>query len=266
MKFALTLPQAQIKVAFEAALVKAAQSTTIKGFRQGKAPLNLVSPTLDQNHLYEQVLNVLFPPAYSIYIKKNQLKPIIQPKLNLKTLDPQQDWVIEVEIAEKPPVELKQYQLAVKQALAKLKPKPEPKDQESAVINLILDTLLKTCAVTIPPLLIDESVDYSLSKLVEQVNHLGLSLDKYLLSTNKTAASLRQEYATNATRDLQIEFILEAVADDLKLHPRQADIDQVVNKIKDPKTQQFVRADASSLTSIRTSLMRRQVLDHLKVL
>jgi FKBP-type peptidyl-prolyl cis-trans isomerase (trigger factor) len=267
MKFSLTVPQSAVKSSYETALAQASKSVTLKGFRQGKAPRDLVEASLDKGKLYEQVFADVVPPRYTDYINAHQLNPIIRPKIDLKSLTLDQDWEIEVEITEKPSVILGKYQAEVKKINAKYKKvKANAKANSSDQVSSIIDYLLSFCQVEIPKLLIDESVQYSLSKLVDQVTKLGLTLDQYMASLKKTPESLKAEYAKEAERDLKMEFILEAIATAEKLHPNDQAIEKAIANIKDPETQKFARQDPDAQRSIRTALMRSAVIDFLKSL
>jgi len=272
MNFTLTIPKSQIADAYKHSLKEAAEHVTVKGFRKGKAPLDRVEREVGKQNLYEDVVRHVFPPAYADYIKKNKLEPITSPKVNIKSANELEDWEFEVEIAQKPVVQLGDYTKTVKADKAvsaiwtpgsgqSADQKDEAKREEK--LSKIFDSLLKSVKIEIPSLLIEEEVNRSLSRLVSQIEKLGLTVDQYLASMNKTSESLKQEYATNAEVNLKIEFILDAIAKEENLTVSDKEYNDFFAKVTDPETKKALTNDPSAQTSIKYTLTKQKVLDHL---
>lgn len=239
IELSLTIPQTEIKSTKQKLIFEAGKTLEIKGFRKGKAPLTVVEQHLDQTKLSGQVLDQLLPPILASELKKNNLKPISNPHLKVVSMQPNSDWQFTVELAEFPKFELADYQSKVKSALATSKivtspdaPKPSP-DQN---LKKLFDALLEI-DVPISKLLIDDEVTKALSKLLHQIQKLGLTLDQYLASLKKTPESLRQEYTTTARDNLKLEFILQQIADDLKITITDSDIDALLKTLPEPHPQ-----------------------------
>jgi len=270
MKFTLLFTQTDIIPAKKEALQKLAQNVNLKGFRPGKAPLDLVEQHIGSDRLIEETASFLLPKAYSSYISDNKLKPITQPKISLKKVVNDGDWEFEVEIAEKPEVKLNKYQDAIKTVKAKdaiwtpgKDEKPEDaKEAESKKLNLVLDTLLKTAEVEVPQLLVDEEVNHSLSHLIEQVDKLGLKIDQYLSSVGKTAEALRKDYEESATSNLKLEFILDAIASDQKVEASEAEVETALSKT-DAETAKMVKNNPLQLANLKYALVKQKVVDYL---
>lgn len=260
MKFTLTFTQQQIAPAKKTALGKLSQSITLKGFRPGKAPLDLVEQKLDPEQLIQETSALIIPEAYSKYILENKLKPITQPRINLKKMVNDGDWEFEVEIAERPEVKLNDYQKAIKKI--KFTPEKDDKDADSKKMNLILETLLKTVTIEVPELLIDQEVNHSLSHLVEQVDKLGLKIDQYLSSLGKTAEQLTADYRKAATENLSLEFIFDAIAKDQQFSISDAELDKVFEKV-DSKTVAAIKQNPSEIANLKYGLIKQKVTDFL---
>jgi trigger factor len=239
----------------------------------------LVEKTASQEKVIEETISHLIPEAYSSYIKEHGLKPLTQPKISVKKMVTEGDWEFEVEIAEKPEVDLGKYQDAIKGELAKdtiWTPQkgtdPEPKDkkdaeaEESKKLTLIFDTLLKTCKVEIPDLLVEEEVNRALSRLVDQVNKLGLTIDQYVNSLGKKPEELREEYKKSAIDNLKLEFILDSIAHDQKVETGDTEIQEILKSVEDPKVLESIKSNPMELASIRYSLIKRKVVDYLQSL
>jgi len=273
MKFSLTFTQDQIVPAKQKALQDIAATITLKGFRQGKAPLDRVEQAVDQEKLMQETISHIIPQAYSDYIKAHDLKPITQPKISLSKMAEEGDWEFEIEIAEKPEVKLNKYLDVIKGEKAKdaiwtpekgaaVKSEGEHNHDEESnkKLTLIFDSLLKNCEVEIPELLIEEEVNRALSRLIEQVGKLGLKIEQYLDSIGKKPEELREEYKQTSVDNLKLEFILDAIAHDQKVDATEAEIDAVLKDVE-PEVAAAVRKSPMELASLKYSIIKHKVVD-----
>lgn len=199
-------------------LTHMAGETTIKGFRKGKAPLNIVKTSLDPEKLKQKTIIHLLGHAIDQATKDLKLKIIANPRL-VKEDTSKEDWTFTLEFPLYPQFELGDYQTKVKVALEKANlaeqaGRPENNDQR---LKAAFDTLLDTVKMEVPQALLDEEVNRSLSRLVSQTESLNLTIEDYLKSIKKTPQSLREEYQKTANDSLRLDFLLFAIARDLKL-------------------------------------------------
>ncbi len=282
MKFTLTFDKTQIDAAKKSTLQKMAKNVNLKGFRPGKAPLELVEQNVSQEKLIEQTASLMLPDAYSNYIVEHKLKPITQPRISLKDITKEGEWVFDVEIAEKPEVKLNKYQTDVKAAKKKSglwekavkkettkkdaktdeKAKETEDENNSKKLNLVLETVIKSITIEIPELLIEQEVDHSLSHLVEQVEKLGLKFDQYLSSVGKTLEEIRADYQKSASENLKVEFALDAIAHDQKMTVSEADLDKIFAKA-DKQTVATIKQNPNELANLKYSLIKQKVVDFL---
>ncbi len=188
-----------------------AEETTIKGFRKGKAPLNLVKTSLDPEKLKERTIIHLLGHAIDQAVKDLKLKVIANPHLTKEDTS-KTDWAFTLEFPLYPEFTLGEYQAKIKASASAAKPENDDKK-----LKVIFDTLLDTVKMDIPEALIAEEVNRSLGRLVSQTEALNLSIADYLKSIKKTPETLREEYHKTATESLKLDFLLFAVAKDLKL-------------------------------------------------
>jgi len=71
-----------------------------------------------------------------------------------------------------------------------------------------------------------------LSDLIDQTKKLGLTVEQYLASTNRTIDTIRKEYEEQAKRTLTLEFALEDIADKESIFVSDDDIDTVIKSAK----------------------------------
>lgn len=207
----IVIPEKEVEIEQQHTLAHLAEETTIKGFRKGKSPLNLVKNSLDPERLKEKTTVHLLGHAIDQAVKDLKLKVIANPHLTKEDTG-KSDWTFTLEFPLYPDFELGDYQAKVKEAIAKGKPADDDKK-----LKVIFDALLNSVKMDIPEALISEEVNHSLGRLVSQTETLNLSVADYLKSINRTPEQLREEYQKTATESLRLDFILFAIAREMRL-------------------------------------------------
>jgi len=137
------------------------------------------------------------------------------------------------------------------------KPTREEKEQE------ILKLLLEKIDVKIPKMLIEEETNSRLSKLLERLEKLGLTLESYLSSIGKTPETLRKEYEKQAKEALSLDLILTEIAKEEKISVDPKEIDSAIDAAKaDPKLAEELNTPERR-QFIEVILKRRKALDML---
>src|SRR3989344_5818327 len=108
-KVEVKVESSKVNEALDKALEHEAHEVEVKGFRKGKAPLNIVKDKIDTSKLKSHALRHFLADIYTQVIKEHKLQPIIQPRFTVKTLEEGQDADIEIAIIEKPDIKLGDY-------------------------------------------------------------------------------------------------------------------------------------------------------------
>ncbi len=254
---AIIVSQELVKTQRHEAIQHLAEEVTIKGFRKGKAPLPLIEKQLDPQKILDHTLNHLLPIIVNQAFSDHKLNPLGYPKFKLVKLDNDQDWELQLTIPIRPTFELGDYKKLVSASkpseiiLPDNKSKETINSQEAASkrVQAIFDALLKQIQFEIPESPVEEEVKQSLSRLLQQTQNLGLKIEDYLKSINKTPKQIRDEYAKAATDNLRLELILEAIAKDLDTQVTNKEIDELI----------AVSGDASVKENLDTEGQRRIV-------
>ena len=271
IEITITIPWADVDTAYKAAVDHAVAEAELPGFRKGKAPAAMVQENLDKTHVYEDAIRQLVPKAYSDAVTEHKLQPIMMPKIELKEAQEGKDWVVLATTTGKPTVTLGEYKKAIQDLKAAKAKKiwvpgqdtPSPEDQEKEkkiTLDELIDTLLAHASVVLPPLLIEHEVNHQLSGLLEQARKLGLTIEQYLASTNRTAEGLREEYTKIASRTLALEFTLETVAETENIQVTDEDIKKVLDGAKSDEERATLEKERYYLTSM---LRRQKTVDFL---
>jgi FKBP-type peptidyl-prolyl cis-trans isomerase (trigger factor) len=232
----LTIPLSDIKLEHQHVLEHLQQNFTSKGFRKGKAPLDLVKSQISQEKIIDEILSAILNRLYRQKTEELQLKPIIQPQI--KIIDPpltlDKDWQIEITACQKP-----QLQLDVKysSAISKIN-LSKPQDQTKE----ILDTLLKYTTIKLPPVLINSDLNHRLSQLIDQTTQAGITVSQYLKSKNLTLEQYQQDLAKQIASEWTLNLLIDHIAAAqkivvqteeldayLKTHPELSDQSHLVN-------------------------------------
>jgi len=257
----ITIPQEKIKQANDQVMAKVISTAKVPGFRPGKAPKKVVEDSTDQAKVREEVLKQLIPELYIEAVQEHKLKPIVNPKIHVDSVDEDKDWEFTATTCEMPKVEIGEYKKAVKEITAKSKIAVPGKEAEKPNLDELVKAVVDNVKVTIPKLLIEYEADRLLSQTLDEIKRLGLSLDQYLSSTNKTPEALRKDYEDRATHDMTVEFALSQIADSEKISVDPKEIEEAIQKAKDPAEKAQMESNKYLLSSI---LRQQKTLDFLQ--
>lgn len=272
VELTITISWNQVKKAYDEAVESLAKETEVKGFRKGKAPRNLVEEQLDKGRIYEVVLKNLLPTAYVEAVREHNLTPIVNPQVTPMAMEEGKDWVIRAKTTERPKVELGNYKEEVRKALAAEKiwvpGKSESQSQEEATqaeekkMAKIFDTLLAKVGLEVPTMLVEEEVNRMLSRLLDQTQRLGITVEQYLTSTGKTSEQIRQEYRKTASDSIKLELILSAIAEKEGVEVPDSQVEAMIAATPDEAAKSKLNNPAEK-AYIRQLLRKRAVIDNL---
>jgi FKBP-type peptidyl-prolyl cis-trans isomerase (trigger factor) len=254
------------------ALQDLAQGVTIKGFRKGKAPIQLVEKDMDPQRILERAVNKLLPEILDAAFEIEKFKPLANPHIHLVDAKKDGEWKFEVEIPLQPEIDtkdVKEYisgELKVTTLWTPEKGSEEDKRTEEQIqgekLQKIMEALLKKYVFPVPAILIEDEVTSSVSRLLSQLQSLNLSLEDYLKSINKTGDDLRDEYKKAAEENLRLEIILARVGFDLGIKIEDEDINAMIESTGDDKTKARLNTPEQR-DYIREILRKRKTIDAL---
>ncbi|MDA1062221.1 MAG: trigger factor [Chloroflexi bacterium] len=97
----------RLENALEKAVKKVSQQVRIPGFRPGKAPRDIVERTVGRPALLQEAIEDLLPDIYAEAVAEQQLEPIDQPEIDLKSTEP---LVVTATVPVRPTVDLGDYE------------------------------------------------------------------------------------------------------------------------------------------------------------
>ncbi len=248
LKITITVEADQVKKSYEQVLDQVVKETELPGFRKGMAPRDMVKEKADISKLYGEVVNNLLQTYYPQALKENAIAPVSNPKVEIKEFDINKDFEFVATVATRPEVKIGEYKTKLKELyenkLTKAKegnaeklkngePIEEPHIHMSP--NEAIDEILKVSDVEVPEMLIEDETERMMTRLIDQAQSIGLSLDQYLKAQNKTPEQLRADYSKVAENSLKSEFVLSELVKESKITVDDAEIeDAIVASGQDP--------------------------------
>lgn len=223
----LTLKADDIKKEYQHVLAEIQATFEKKGFRKGKAPLDVVEQNISPQAVIEEVLNHLLPKEYKSIIEKHQLKPVTEPTIKIKNekLSLDSDWNLELESSELPEVKISPKLLTEIKSLNKDK-KIDKKTKTDQIISLIV----KHSQIEMPAILMTNDVNRRLSELVDQLQLAKLTLDQYLKNKKTTLVKYREELEKQVKNDWTLNLAINQIAIDQKLKVEEKEIKDIFTK------------------------------------
>ncbi|MBI5127146.1 hypothetical protein HZA76_01685 [Candidatus Roizmanbacteria bacterium] len=272
----LTIPTADILKEKNEAFLRLQKELTVEGFRKGKVPVPIAQKHLSNDAIYQELMRILLPKIYEEILKKESLRPIMNPKIELIKAKENEDWEIKISLAEKPTVDLKEYKKAVKEVKAKSKKddiwvpgkdkspgEKNPEAEKSKLLNPILEAILKEVKVEVSDLILEEELSHRLARLVDDVEKIGLTTDAYLKSKNLTMDQLKTGFRREIEDTYKLEFLLSEIADKENIKVEKEDLDKLLLNIKDEKERKIAGENSYYYASI---IRKQKTLDFLLAL
>lgn len=256
VQITFTIPWEEIKKLRESTIAELAENIEVPGFRKGKAPIDKARERLDPQYVIEKTLSRILPKLFADAITENKLTPAMYPKFELLHAHEEEDWEVRATTAELPQFELGDYEKVISARFKKEEKEPTKEQKE----NLALEALQAEYTFAIPKILIEEEVNSRLSSLLERLEKLGLSLESYLASINKTSDSLREEYAGQAENAIRIDIVLGAIAQKEKIQASDSEAEEFI-KIANAASPKTITSEQKS--TVNSFLIKRKVLDKL---
>jgi FKBP-type peptidyl-prolyl cis-trans isomerase (trigger factor) len=224
----LTVDQKDIQKEYQLTLQSLQKNFETKGFRKGKAPLNVVKDSVSPEKIFEEVASHLISRVYSEAIKENNLKPIIQPQIKFKNEHPDlnNSWEIEITSCELPEIELNE---KYRDEIKKINEDKEIKD-ENQKMDQIIKALISNAKLTLPEILVESDLQSHLSGLIDQANQAGITVQQYLESQKQTLESYKENLKKRIIDEWTINLSISKIAKDNKIEVSEAEVQDLINK------------------------------------
>lgn len=268
------VPRSDIKKEEDDAFSRLQSQLTVEGFRPGKAPKDIAKKYISKDALYQELAQKMISRIYQEILTKENLKPIISPKVDLVKAKEGEDWQIKISLAEKPVVELGDYKKIIKEVKNRVEKSniwvpgkesasakaPADKEDKSKLLNEVLTALLQETKLEISDLVLDEEINHRLTHLVDEIQKIGLTTENYLKSKNLTMESLKAQFKKETEDTYKLEFVLAEIADKENVKIEKTDLDKLFLNIRDEKERKKAEQNSYYYATI---LRKQKTLDYL---
>ncbi|HNZ84465.1 MAG TPA: trigger factor [Candidatus Woesebacteria bacterium] len=199
-----------------------------KGFRKGKAPLDVVESQISPQKIFEEVATNLISYQYSDAVKDHHLRPITQPQIKFKTKNPdlEHSWQIEITGSELPKISLNQGYLKEIKSINQDKSIPD----DNAKLDKIIQALVKHSKLDLPEILIQSDLQHHLSHLIDQANQAGITVQQYLESHKQTLENYQDELKKRIVQEWTINLAITQIAKDNKIEVSESETKDLLAK------------------------------------
>jgi trigger factor len=172
-----------------------------------------------------------------------------------------------------PEIDLKNYKEIVKKAKAdadkpeiwtpgkdKEAKEPTPGAKKEMAMQAALNALVDKVKVEISDVILDDEVNRRMTKLIDDIQRLGMTVENYVKAKNLTVESLKDQFKKEIEETYKIEFILQQIADDEKIQVEKEDLDKMMIGLKDEKDKQAFMQNAYYYATL---LRKQKTLEHL---
>lgn len=264
-----------VKKEYDKAFNKLLESLQIEGFRKGKVPADIGKKHIKGEEIYKEAIQSIIPGIYEEIVKKEDIKPIINPKIELTKAKENEDWQVKFLIAIKPVFKLPDVKKIASDVKGNAKkdeiwvpgkdPKTEPEKEDAErkkqkTLNALLESMITKTKIEIPDLLIEAELEHKLTSLLDEVQKIGLTIDGYLKSKNTNMDDLKAKYRHEIDETYRVEFILNEIADLNNIQVDQKDLDKIFENIKDEKAKQTALQNSYFYASV---VRKQKTLEYL---
>ena len=264
-----------IKKEYDKAFSKLLENLQIEGFRKGKVPSDIGKKHIKGEEIYKEAIQSIIPGIYEEIVKKEDIKPIINPKIELTKAKENEDWQVKFLIAIKPVFKLPDIKKIASDVKGNAKkdeiwvpgkaPKSEPEKEDAErkkqkTLNALLEAMITKTKIEIPDLLIEAELEHKLTGLLDEVQKIGLTIDGYLKSKNTNMDDLKAKYRHEIDETYRVEFILNEIADLNNIQVDQVDLDKIFENIEDEKAKQTALQNSYFYASV---VRKQKTLEYL---
>lgn len=97
--------------------------------------------------------------------------------------------------------------------------------------NDLLEKLLKEAKLDVPPILVEEEVDYMIMDLQKEIEQRGLKFETYMEKMKKEKRDIRKEYSPEAEKRIRIRLILNFLFREMKIDVTEDELNEAKVKL-----------------------------------
>lgn len=269
VQITFSIPIEKINDEKEKAANELGKELEVPGFRKGSAPASKVIEKLGEQKILEHALSHILPKMFGSAVEKHKIKPNIYPKFEVLNSTDEKFLQVRANTCEIPKFDLGDYKEKIKGEGRSEKLWTPGKDEGKKETSfdeksqMVIKSLLENIKVSIPKMLVDDEVNGRLSRLLEKIDKLGLTLDSYLASIGKNVTTIREEYEKQSREAITLDLILTKIAAKEGLKVSEDEMKEAFKAASADKSLSLENASVENKRIIELIMLRRKALEHL---
>ncbi len=168
---------AKFEEGMQQSYLKNVKKFNVPGFRQGKAPRNIIERYYGEQALYDDAINIVCSEAYDNAIEENNINPVDRPEIDIVQIGNKQNLIFTAKVTVKPEVELGAYMgVEVK------KTEPKVTDEEfEAEFNKVIEKNARLVSVSDRPIQSGDTAVIDFEGFIDSVPFEGGKGEDYSL-------------------------------------------------------------------------------------
>lgn len=275
-----------IQDSFQKHLKQAAKNVKKKGFRPGKVPLEQAREEIDTTQVAHRTLEEITPPLFAAKMEEEEYRPLLQPEIEPLEIEEGKSWKVKIKFAERPEVDVDGYAKLVekgkKAAQQQIQKLQAPADDDDAsdddgaestelseeqkrdiMLRHIFRTLAEEIKPGIPEQLVRHETQHQVRDIMRSLQQMDMTLEDYVKHRDMTQQELITDLQAEAIARMQIEFILQAITEDIGVEVTEEDVKARIEEIEDENLREQAQTNEQYQQRLKTTVRREHTIDKL---
>lgn len=262
MKLLIEVEAKRVEDRFQEILKDFQRGVTLPGFREGKAPFDLIEKKFTKE-AEEEVLKSLIPEAYHQSVVTHKLSPVTLPSIADIKLERRKSLTFSAEFERTPEFSLKNYkgikiQKIPSEVSRELAAHQRTESYEKMRENLFMK-LLSLASFSIPDGLVEKQKERLIEQARRQYEKSGLSSEQF----EQQKDNREREVAEKARNQVKLYFILQRIADQEDVEIDEIELEQKLTALSVQSKQSIEEVRRVFEEDLRESMREAKTVEFL---
>ncbi|WP_165491781.1 trigger factor [Egibacter rhizosphaerae] len=141
-------------------------------------------------------------------------------------------------------------------------------EAREALRGRIVDEIAEGIEVTLPEALVNQEIEFRVSRLGQQAEQYGLELEQYLQLAGISAEQLIEQFREQAQQTVRAQIVVDSVGRQAEMEVDQQDLTEEVNRQaqrmgRDPQELAEFMTEPERIGALYSDAFRRKTIDHI---
>lgn len=204
------------------AALEIGKSVEVEGFRQGKAPKEVVKQKIGEGRVLQEAAQMVIGDTYTKAVLENKLEPLGQPEVEILKMAPGNPLQFKIKVYVMPEIKLPDYkkiasQIKVKKAevtkedIENMRKEKERVEKEKSAREMI-DKISEKSEMEIPPVLIMSERERMVAEMKRTASQvLNMEFDEYLKKLGKSEEEFLKSLEPEAEKRVKDALVIKEI-------------------------------------------------------